>query len=233
MKLLTLFTFLIPAATSLDQVKMVYDRLAFSNTTTVYFGYGSNLWLHQMHIRCPTSQYLGVARLNGFKWIINDRGYANVVETTDNTKPKKSDFDDVVFGLVYTLEPDDEARLDKNEGVPVAYTKENLPCDFWSAGPPSSPESKHQKVDTSDAPTYTRDMLVYIDRKRVAADEPRKEYVYRMNQGINDALEMGVPQEYIDAIMRPYIPAEKGGRNDVEEFAKGQAAGFKDESGVF
>jgi gamma-glutamylcyclotransferase len=233
MKLLTLFTLLIPATTSINQVKMVYDHPPSLNTTTVYFGYGSNLWLHQMSIRCPASQYLGVARLNGFKWLINDRGYANVVEVTAGTKSKKPEYNDVVFGLVYTLEPDDEARLDKNEGVPIAYTKENLSCDFWSAGPPSSPESKHGKVDTRDAPTYTRDMLVYIDRKRVAPDEPRKEYVYRMNQGISDAVEMGVPREYVEEVIRRYIPEEKGGRNDVEEFAKGQAAGFRDESGVF
>jgi gamma-glutamylcyclotransferase len=232
MKLPTLFTLLIPAATSLSQVKMVSNHPPSSNITTVYFGYGSNLWLHQMSIRCPTSQYLGVARLNGFKWLINDRGYANVVEAKSDN-PKKSEFEDAVFGLVYTLEPDDEARLDKNEGVPIAYTKENLLCDFWSAGPPSSPESTHRKVDTSDAPTYSRDMLVYIDRKRIAPDEPRKEYVYRMNQGINDAVEMGVPREYVEEVMRPYIPEEKGGRNEVEEFAKGQAAGFRDESGVF
>jgi gamma-glutamylcyclotransferase len=232
MKLLTLFTLLIPAATSLNQVKMVYDHPPSTNTTTVYFGYGSNLWLHQMSIRCPTSQYLGVARLNGFKWLINDRGYANVVEVKSNS-PKKSKFDDVVFGLVYTLSPADEARLDKNEGVPVAYTKENLPCDFWSAGPPSSPESKHREIDTSDAPTYSRDMLVYIDRKRIVPDEPREEYVYRMNQGIVDAVEMGVPREYVDEVMRMYIPEEKEGNDDVEVFAKGQAAGFRDESGVF
>jgi gamma-glutamylcyclotransferase len=226
--------------------------LTSSPNPTVYFGYGSNLWLHQMHIRCPTSQYLGVARMDGFKWIINDRGYANVVAvtpsktgldqpnqsntTTDKdivSKPPKEDYTNTVFGLVYSLTPTDESRLDLNEGVPVAYTKAHLPCTFWSAGSPSAPESQHSKIDTNQPPTSTLEMLVYIDRKRTTPDEPRKEYIYRMNQGIADAIELGVPEGYVEDVMREFIPAEEGeGRKSIERFAEGQAKEFRDESGV-
>lgn len=101
---------------------------SISSSQTIYFGYGSNLWLHQMALRCPTSRYLGVARLNGYKWIINSRGYANVVEVASSAA---SNYDDEVYGLVYRLEEEDEERLDRNEGVPEAYTKEDLTCDFW------------------------------------------------------------------------------------------------------
>lgn len=205
---------------------------------TIYFGYGSNLWLHQMRIRCPTSSYLGVARLNAYHWIINDRGYANVVSSspqkdTSSTQTKDDDskYANVVFGLVYTLEKDDERRLDKNEGVPIAYTKELLACDFW-------PSSTEKQVDTSQPPDCTRDMLVYIDRERIEPDEPREEYVYRMNRGISDAVKMGVPEGYVEDVMRKFIPAEAGGeawerRKSVEEWAARQAAEFRDESGVF
>jgi hypothetical protein len=119
---------------------------------TIYFGYGSNLWLHQMSLRCPDAKYLGIARLNGYKWLINDRGYANVVElNTTSTSTGATDaaatHDDVVYGMVYTLTSDDEDKLDKNEGVPIAYTKEMLECDFWSAGEASKPMDRHRKVD--------------------------------------------------------------------------------------
>lgn len=132
---------------------------------TIYFGYGSNLWLHQMDLRCPTSEYLGIARLNGYKWIINDRGYANVVqvsnhsttEDTDEANKGSKEYEHVVFGLVYSLKEEDEKRLDKNEGVPVAYTKEDLPCDFW-------PSHGGKWVDVSKKPSKKEDMLVYIDR---------------------------------------------------------------------
>jgi gamma-glutamylcyclotransferase len=215
--------------------------IASSSSPTIYFGYGSNLWLHQMTTRCPTSTYLGVARLPNYHWIINDRGYANVVESTRQnsssstsspTTSKEEKYDDVVFGLVYSLLPEDEKRLDKNEGVPVAYTKEMLKCDFW-------PSTTEHTVDTNKRPEKKEDMLVYIDRNRVTPDKPRDEYVYRMNQGIADAVKLGVPEGYVRDVMRKYIPAEEddeereGEREMMAEFARGQAAEFRDESGVF
>ena len=71
-----------------------------------------------MASRCPTSTYhssFGVLR--GYRWIIGDRGYANVVKTQD---------EHVVYGMLYTLEPEDEALLDRAEGVPYAYLKREL-----------------------------------------------------------------------------------------------------------
>lgn len=181
-----------------------------------------------METRCPNSPYLGVARLNNYRWIINDRGYANVVEIPDSERSQSTGkYDDVVYGLVYSLTPTDESRLDKNEGVPIAYTKEGIECDFWKG-------TTGGKVDTRKKPDETVEMLVYIDRHRTTPDKPRDEYVYRMNQGIADAVAMGVPEKYVEEVMRVYIPAKEGqGRKSMEEFAKGQAAAFKDESGVF
>jgi gamma-glutamylcyclotransferase len=195
---------------------------------TIYFGYGSNLWLHQMSIRCPTAQYLGVARLPNYTWLINNRGYANIVELSKVASPTSTatNYSDVVYGLVYSLLPEDEKRLDRNEHVPIAYTKELIPCDFW-------PSTSNERTDTSLPPFETKDMLVYIDRNRTTPDEPRDEYVYRMNQGIKDALEMGVPEEYVNDVMRKYIPeGDDEKEHSIRDFARTQAAQFKDESGL-
>lgn len=221
------------------------DNLTPAKPQTLYFGYGSNLWLHQMQLRCPTSQYLGVARLPNYRWIINDRGYANVVERGDTAEAKaeaeaedqaadqaaakasnSSTATDVVYGLLYSLLPPDEARLDVNEGVPEAYTKETLGVDFWA----SDPRVEDGWVDVS-GPAQGRDALVYIDRKRVMESRPKKEYVYRMNMGIRDAVEMGVPRGYVDAVMRKFIPDEGEGREkgEVERVAMKQALNFVDE----
>ncbi|KAK4454746.1 hypothetical protein QBC34DRAFT_392512 [Podospora aff. communis PSN243] len=91
-----------------------------------YFGYGSNLWQDQMARRCPSSPFTGVGRLTGYKWIINSRGYAKITETGSDT--------DEVWGLIYELPPEDEARLDLNEGVPYAYEKRMIEVDFWKKG---------------------------------------------------------------------------------------------------
>ncbi|KAF2705617.1 hypothetical protein K504DRAFT_460329 [Pleomassaria siparia CBS 279.74] len=197
-----------------------------ASSPTIYFGYGSNLWLHQMDLRCPTSKYLGVARLNGYKWIINGRGYANVVEV----KSKADRHKHVVFGLVYSLKKKDEARLDVNEGVPDAYTKEYLACDFWAS-------TDGGKVDVDQDQSVEKKMLVYIDRKRVEESTPKKEYIVRMNKGIVDAVKMGVPEEYVHSVMRRFIP-EEGGNVDgdgkegkeMEKKALRQAVAFVDEN---
>jgi gamma-glutamylcyclotransferase len=86
-------------------------------------------------------------------------------------------------------------------------------------------------VDVS-GPAQGRDALVYIDRKRVAESRPRKEYVYRMNMGIRDAVKMGVPRGYVDAVMRKFIPDEGEGREkgEVERVAMKQALSFVDEN---
>ncbi|KAF2475637.1 uncharacterized protein BDR25DRAFT_339691 [Lindgomyces ingoldianus] len=214
------------------------------STPTIYFGYGSNLWLHQMELRCPTSKFLGVARLDEYKWIINDRGYANVVEVKsatsakeakeEDTNPvnKKSKYDNVVFGLVYSLEPKDEDRLDVNEGVPFAYTKEYLACDFWKS-------SDGKWTDVSKPSTCEKEMLVYVDRKRTEESTPKKEYIWRMNRGIEDADMMGVPRGYVEGVMRKFIPVEEeeggrgegnGKRRSVEDKAWEQARRFVDEN---
>ena len=188
-----------------------------ASNATIYFGYGSNLWKDQMIKRCPTSEYLGIARLNGYRWLINNRGYANVVQ------PKKSDEseNDVVWGLVYSLEAEDEERLDVNEGVPYAYTKEMLTVDYWPASNGSKPNT------TADA--VEKMMLVYIDRKRTKADKPKKEYIYRMNMGIKDAVTEGMPQEYVDEVMRRFIPDEED--EGAKALAQKQAVLFEDEPG--
>ncbi|KAK1833067.1 gamma-glutamylcyclotransferase [Podospora conica] len=188
--------------------------------TKTYLGYGSNLWQDQMARRCPASPFTGVGRLRGYRWIINSRGYANIV-------PTHADADEV-WGLTYELPPADEAQLDINEGVPHAYEKRTLAVEFWPKGtlPPG---------DATPPPASTVEMLVYIDFKRNSGEgnRPRDEYVHRMNRGIRDALREGVPQGYVDGVVRGYVPVEEEEDGAARELALKQAVCFVDESGVF
>ncbi|KAI5200775.1 hypothetical protein E4T39_05524 [Aureobasidium subglaciale] len=193
--------------------------MASATSPTIYFGYGSNLWQHQMHMRCPTSEYLGIARLDNYRWMINDRGYANVVQVEVNSSAEPS-YSNVVYGLVYSLQPSDEQDLDMNEGVPFAYTKENLQVSFW-------PKEKEGEPIDPDKHAKKQDVLVYIDRERLVDDKPKHEYIYRMNMGIHDALKEGVPQDYVQEVMRKFIPPEHD--DEVRGQAMQQALAFKDE----
>ena len=269
-----------------------------------------------MNLRCPFSHYLGVARLNSYKWIINDRGYANIVEIEDSDTKKAAtattasvswelapknarttttaevrqansdkketetekekqnkgddderDYSTEVYGLVYSLTASDEAQLDINEGVPIAYTKEYLTCDFWvdrefhpsnnpttsstnplptllinssSSSHDNSTTPKPHRIDTTHPPTTRTKMLIYIDRIRTIPSTPREEYIYRMNRGISDALGKGVPEGYVEHVMRSYIPVDtyeeremdKEDERELRKWAEKQAGRFEDESGV-
>ncbi len=78
-----------------------------------YFAYGSNLMVNQMKERCPDNTLIGPAIINGFKWFINRRGFANIM-------PSKDDF---VEGIVYKISENDEYNLDLKEGVVNGHYK--------------------------------------------------------------------------------------------------------------
>lgn len=137
--------------------------------------------------RCPSSPYLGVALLRDWRWIINARGYANVVPSPG----------DLVYGLTYALSGDDEARLDVNEGVPYAYVKRTMDVEVWAEGRRMGEKG------------VVRTGLVYVDEERVVEGRPREEYVGRMNRGIRDAVERGVPVRYVGNYLRRFIPNER------------------------
>jgi len=70
------------------------------------FGYGSNLSFVQMKERCPDNVYSCTAKLDNWKWIINERGFATI-------KPSTGDH---VWGMVFLLHKRDEQELDQREG---------------------------------------------------------------------------------------------------------------------
>ncbi len=171
-------------------------------------------------------------------------GYANVVETGSQN--------DEVWGLIYELTPEDEDELDINEGVPVAYEKRTFEVDFWRktseasvvedngnhAGNVSSNDDSASGSETGgmsgpagkEVNPERVPMLVYIDFSRVEDSTPKKEYVYRMNQGIEDALKEGVPKEYIERVMRKFIPESDGEDEESRELALQQARRFVDDN---
>jgi gamma-glutamylcyclotransferase (GGCT)/AIG2-like uncharacterized protein YtfP len=73
--------------------------------------------LEQMNQRCPESVKIGKGILKNYMWIINSRGFANVVKSPS----------DYVEGTVYVISKQDEDTLDKKEGVKLGcYEKKTL-----------------------------------------------------------------------------------------------------------
>ncbi|KAI0506347.1 hypothetical protein F5B22DRAFT_623896 [Xylaria bambusicola] len=179
----------------------------------LYFAYGSNLWLEQMATRCPHSYYVGRAVLPDYRWLINERGFANIVPASGYT----------VHGLVYELGVGDEPRLDRSEGVSKGvYSKDYLPLllhqapralqiSTQSLAEDGSLEraigaSQLQMTSGRKRRAYLQPrVLVYISYDFVAPGDPRTEYTDRMNYGIRDAATMGVPEDYFQNALYPLL----------------------------
>ena len=106
--------------------------------------------------------------------------------------------------------------------MPWAYKKEIIPIDFW-------PLKAGEKMDfgDSDGTGTKKDLLVYINRERVEAAKPKAEYIHRINLGIRDAVKIGMPQAYVENVIRQFIPAE--GDEEAKAVVEKQALWFEDE----
>ncbi|KAJ6783189.1 hypothetical protein PWT90_07880 [Aphanocladium album] len=164
----------------------------------LYFAYGSNLSTEQMRERCPFSTAIGLGFLPGWRWHINERGFANVVSPShpsfaSTTSPP--DEADGVYGLLYLLPPRDEESLDAFEGVPHAYEK--VQCQVrWVR------DGDGKLIPGGGEPVKA---LVYVDERRTGDGAPRGEYIGRMERGIEDAVRnWGMEEEYANRVMRKW-----------------------------
>lgn len=93
---------------------MKTDNNKKSQKEILYIAYGSNLNLAQMAGRCPTAEVAGKAVLRG--WRLAFRSVATIERRIGYSVPV----------LVWKLRPEDETALDRYEGWPNLYYKENL-----------------------------------------------------------------------------------------------------------
>ena len=183
-----------------------------SHEGTLYFAYGSNLSQEQMAQRCPDSIYVGVAFLQGYRWHINTRGYANVIKLEDPIDvPAARKAALGVYGLVYTLTEKDEAVLDECEGVPWAYSKVADAAQVWPGAKDGWVEVNGPEVQTGTGESQQglQEVLVYVDKERQSDYRPNDEYIGRMNRGIANAIARGCPADRILHETRKFIPEEE------------------------
>lgn len=90
------------------------DTASSSDSSHVryYFTYGSNMHLQQMAQRCEESILYSKGRLEGYKWQVNSRGGANIVE---------GDGADFVEGLIFTVSSRDLDSLRRHEKISEGY----------------------------------------------------------------------------------------------------------------
>ncbi|PWY78158.1 hypothetical protein BO94DRAFT_188541 [Aspergillus sclerotioniger CBS 115572] len=199
-----------------------------------YFAYGSNLSPTQMAARCTvhpdTSIPLAIARLPKWRWLIHQRGYANVLPPhelriggqlhPDAEQVPVAGEGDAVYGVLYDMGKEDERILDGYEGVdwdaPVAEGKGGLGLDVR---PREQGRGCYNKwVVEAEVVSWigagdgrekreTVPVLVYVDERRVRMGPPKAEYIPRMNRAIRESVDLGLPARWAEEVMRPSIPS--------------------------
>ena len=89
----------------------------------LYVAYGSNLNLEQMSYRCPTAKVYGKGMLYGYRLLFKGTP-GNAYLTIEPCKGKK------VPVLIWEVQPKDEIALDRYEGYPSFYYKEDIPVEL-------------------------------------------------------------------------------------------------------
>jgi len=86
------------------------------NPTKPYFAYGLNMDISSMLQRCPAAELRGVARVDGYRFLINRFGVATIARASGSK----------VFGVVWMLTTWDEGVLDRFEGVAEGFYGKRL-----------------------------------------------------------------------------------------------------------
>jgi hypothetical protein len=196
----------------------------------LYFAYGSNLSPTQMASRCTTnptsSKPLAIARLPHWRWLICEAGYANVLPPSGLRVPKQdsaapnipvSGSEDTVYGVLYEMDSGDERILDGYEGVDTHARNADGRFVDVGARPREQGSGSYNKwyvgaevvkwLDGADAGGEVG-VLVYVDENCVTVAKPKFEYIARMNRGIRESVALGLPQSWIDEVVRKAIPQE-------------------------
>ncbi|KAI0146142.1 hypothetical protein GGR57DRAFT_479622 [Xylariaceae sp. FL1272] len=185
----------------------------------LYFAFGSNMHLEQMAKRCPRSKLVAKGTLHNYKWQINDRGVANIVE---------ADAEDFVEGLLFAVTHRDVVTLDINEGVSLGFynkvdrliereplsitvpteVKDNIiaTARWLKDQTPTTRQPKEKPGNSQSRKIDCVQALVYIS-DQTESGQIRQEYVARMRSAMFDAQKLGVSKTYLDTCLSPLVSA--------------------------
>lgn len=121
-----------------------------------YIAYGSNLSVEQMAYRCPGAEIAGKAMLEG--WALAFGAHATIEPRCGASVPV----------LIWKISEEDEKSLDRYEGYPTYYYKEDLVVEM---------------TDFDGANSATVTAMVYIMTERRRDGTPTLTYVRTIAEG--------------------------------------------------
>lgn len=133
------------------------------NTTDVYCAaYGSNLVERRMKERCPGSSVYGTSEIHGYRLLFKQSmtgAYATIEQDANSKVPV----------VIYKMSMADEAKLDRFEGTPRYYRKQEFLLTVWNVN------GKKRKK--------RRYCIAYIMREDRPLGKPSKDYFKLLDEG--------------------------------------------------
>lgn len=137
----------------------------------LYVAYGSNLNIAQMRYRCPTATLCGTGTLENYE--LQFKGFSNSAFATISQKEGSS-----VPIAVWEINPSDEKSLDRYEGYPNHYYKEDVSV----------------KIGDSEV-----DAMVYIMNPKMRFGLPSITYYDTVMQGYKDC---GLDKTFLETALK-------------------------------
>ena len=109
--------------------------------------------------------------------------------------------------------------------MPYNDTKEVVSVEFVSIEP-ASKATEIAKDTVRKGSKVTREVMAYVNRHRTEPGQPWKEYVGKINKGVVDGIARGVPEEYFEKYIRPFIPppSDEEGEPEIRDSIDRQLA---------
>ncbi|KAK2462669.1 hypothetical protein APHAL10511_005285 [Amanita phalloides] len=159
---------------------------------TLYFAYGKHMSSTEMPGVPKLWSWSGLGVLPGWRWDLNDDGYANIVPSAK----------DVVYGMIYEVDQTVEAQL--GQQAYRHYTRQLLRIETSNVDDNRGPKYAHNYVNA----------VIYVDKRDgTERGRPSAGYIHLMNRAIEKAISVGLPKKYVDKYLRPHIPAPRAGNN--------------------
>lgn len=129
----------------------------------LYIAYGSNLNLKQMEFRCRTAKVYGKGVLKGYRILF--KGSKNNAYLTIEAKIGQE-----VPVVIWEIKADDEKELDRYEGYPSFYYKENIPVE----------------LETGETVTAMVYIMTKKIKNRIELNLPSQSYLEAVKEGYED-----------------------------------------------
>ncbi len=127
-----------------------------------YAAYGSNLSEDRMKVRCPGATAYGTSVIYGYRLLFKQSltgAYATVEQDANSRVPV----------VIYKMTGDDETHLDRFEGYPRYYRKQELLLPIWTL---NGVKKRGRKL-----------CIAYIMREHRQLGEPTPEYFSLLDKG--------------------------------------------------